>query len=113
MTQFLILAILFLNGCSPYADQFMCKPQSGMYCSSVSEVNKQIDHNPDLKKTNKKINPSLKSLNHINTDTKFNGISRSKDKTLRIWLAGFKVQDFYIEEQYVHKVIEPSNWVVK
>ena len=113
-----LLTIIPLSACSAYKERFKCQAQDGLGCRSITEVNDLVNQgwpSRDALKNKKKKkcdffsrlcqSKASKTTQSIETaDTgSFNPLStHSSQQSFRIWMAPFKTENQYWDEQFVY-----------
>lgn len=102
----MLVSALALTACSAYQEHFKCKAQSGLGCSSVTEVNNLVNQGwpavDTRKKTAKKESVfggffKCKSCKNVASDN-------HHPNALRIWIAPHGAQNQYRDEQFIYSV---------
>ena len=107
----IIITLISLSACSHKATK-ECIMGQGADCKSVSEVNEMVNKKELPRKTESEKPAPVGELKiNKNTNTEQGGVSRTGEKTARIWVNGFEdEQGDYIEEGYVHVVLRGGQW---
>ena len=102
----MLVSALVLTACSAYQEHFKCKAQSGLGCSSVTEVNNLVNQGWPAVDTRKKT---------AKKESVFGGFFKCKGcknvasdnhhpNALRIWIAPHGSQNQYRDEQFIYSV---------
>lgn len=106
LNLFLPLWLLGLTGCSGYASQFACKPQDGLGCRSISQVNRLVDAGwpspsalpPKKPKSWFSKTPRTHSVN---------AVQEPSNEPFRIWIAPYSDGNGDWNEQWIYRTTEP------
>ena len=110
MRYFILITIFLLQGCSAYRSEFDCKAASSLGCKSTTEINSMVNRGM---LGNDDFGEQIDQIAYLDVDNYLpNGVARTKEKILRIWIAPYKSnKDIYMQEQYLYKVVEHAKWI--
>ena len=118
----MLVSGIVLTACSAYQEHFKCKAQSGLGCSSVTEVNNLVNQGWPAKDARKKESNKKRSFferlfkpKKSKKESVFGALFKCKgcknaasDKhhpnALRIWIAPHGSQNQYRDEQFIYSV---------
>lgn len=113
-TIILLICAICLISCSHINSDFDCPKKPGINCESIDQINARVDSgqfNYDCQA--RRLNcADLPAVNYLSVDQNFTYPKRSKEKTLKIFVASYVDKDGNFHDQNtIYTVAKPSHWI--